>query len=598
MIKFLKLSWPLALFFVYACSPISEKYVAFHGDSFSERETPAKVYSGSSEELINDGYLLIGYSDYTQDIQTCFNGLQCRPKSEIESKEGSILKDAAAKGGDLVTILERDVTLVPESTSICNYYTTTSWTDNKGNTHYIKTCASSTTYSGHKEIWTRRALIWRKEPQLATAKANYRAFHKAKQILEQTYNVKKEDETDNSKLSISEQLPGQAKLSKSLFNKEANQSKSLRTLVKNIEPEKAKLWRDKNDRNLFMAALKDKDWDLVWELLKFDIDWTHIDKQGLRTIDYLLVRCSPEQCERVFTRQAGIKEGLKDSDKLYKVVSFSRNPDIFNYLKQKNIPLNNKFGQYDSHLLITLSMYNSHQIANLLKLYPNLINKPDNRGFTAIFYAASAGNLNAMKILIDKGAKFTKKINKDTLLHIAVESNKPEVINYVTRLGIPLNTKGKNELTALYRSIFMKKWRSYQAIKRLSPDYHAPEKILISALKKLLEQDDPSLFESFLSKVDFKSMPKNLLQSLLAYAVVNQKSHHIDAIVKKGANVNFIYKNTNLLSKAIEYKNMKLVKTLIRNGAQVSGLSLQQAVINGDAFMVKIIREHQFSKTH
>src|SRR5699024_3040854 len=50
---------------------------------------------------------------------------------------------------------------------------------------------------------------------------------------------------------------------------------------------------------------------------------------------------------------------------------------------------------------------------------------------TPLHFAASAGDLNKIKILVEEGADVLARNNHDTVLHQAVNSNNEEVIKFV-----------------------------------------------------------------------------------------------------------------------------------------------------------------------
>lgn len=64
-------------------------------------------------------------------------------------------------------------------------------------------------------------------------------------------------------------------------------------------------------------------------------------------------------------------------------------------------------------------------------------------GWTALQIAANQGQLEVVKVLIDKGAdiNYQHPISKNTALHLAALSNHPEVVTYLISKGADVNIK-------------------------------------------------------------------------------------------------------------------------------------------------------------
>jgi len=169
-----------------ATVPLEIKYQSFNNREYSSRSVPAKIVKGKLSDLLGSQYLLIGYLDVRRNIRKCFEDNSCTDISDVMPSENDILQQAANRGGDLVFLLEtRDIT-EKTSKSKCTSMSYSSTVVN-GIVQVIPTCSSYQTINGLLDAKVSRALIWRKEPSLATPEANAAAIEKALKALDKVY---------------------------------------------------------------------------------------------------------------------------------------------------------------------------------------------------------------------------------------------------------------------------------------------------------------------------------------------------------------------------------------------------------------------------
>jgi hypothetical protein len=81
---------------------------------------------------------------------------------------------------------------------------------------------------------------------------------------------------------------------------------------------------------------------------------------------------------------------------------------------------------------------------------PHLLSERDFNEATALHHAASAGNVQALRLLIDLGADINaKNISESTPLHFAAAHNHPKTISLLMEHGAELNVKNDAEYTPL-----------------------------------------------------------------------------------------------------------------------------------------------------
>ena len=70
---------------------------------------------------------------------------------------------------------------------------------------------------------------------------------------------------------------------------------------------------------------------------------------------------------------------------------------------------------------------------------------------SVIHYAARQGDLNRVKLLVEKGADVNEKDDyRSSVLHYAVESGNLEVVQYLVEKGVDVNAKDEKNRTVLH----------------------------------------------------------------------------------------------------------------------------------------------------
>ena len=84
------------------------------------------------------------------------------------------------------------------------------------------------------------------------------------------------------------------------------------------------------------------------------------------------------------------------------------------------------------------------------------INTTSKQKMTALNYAINANNLDAIKLLIEKGADPNTVVNKETgqtLLMRAAENGRNDLVEALIEAGADINTTSKQKMTALNYAI-------------------------------------------------------------------------------------------------------------------------------------------------
>lgn len=161
---------------------------------------------------------------------------------------------------------------------------------------------------------------------------------------------------------------------------------------------------------------------------------------NLETLEYLL---KLKQQENIPVNDIVDSDG---NTLLHKAIAYSQH-DIVRYLIKNHPSLlscGNLKGLLPIHMAVMLTSADlSSQMMQIVRLVAResrkWINKRDAQGWTPCMYAASEGNYEALKYLVDNvGAKVSKCTKRDrmNLMHLGVQSGDLDVIQYLLiRMG-------------------------------------------------------------------------------------------------------------------------------------------------------------------
>ncbi|XP_012546881.3 ankyrin repeat domain-containing protein 39 [Bombyx mori] len=83
-----------------------------------------------------------------------------------------------------------------------------------------------------------------------------------------------------------------------------------------------------------------------------------------------------------------------------------------------------------------------------------IVNAPDNSGYTALHYAARSGHLDICKILLQNGANINAVTHgKVTSLHKAVAAGEVFVVKYLIQSGAKIDLQDNDGQTVLHKAV-------------------------------------------------------------------------------------------------------------------------------------------------
>lgn len=213
---------------------------------------------------------------------------------------------------------------------------------------------------------------------------------------------------------------------------------------------------------------------------------------------------------------------------------------------------------------------NSNSVKLLIDNGAN-VNATDNNLFTPLHEACKNPNgYKIVKLLIETGAKIDVETqNGKTPLQIALENKKaPEIANYLTAKGAKINATIDNMILAI-------------------------------------EAENFNLIQLLFKNGYQINQKNNKGYSELVYAIINNKLHIVEFLLKKGADPNYgkMYPNKYALDFAVEQNNYQLVKLLLDNDAKIHTYNesftnpLHIAAKNNYIKILKLLKSHLYKKT-
>jgi ankyrin repeat protein len=230
------------------------------------------------------------------------------------------------------------------------------------------------------------------------------------------------------------------------------------------------------------------------------------------------------------------------------------------------------------------------------------INKPDEKGWTALDYAIRADSIEGVEFCINKGADVNREIEKHdyaTPLHFAAKySRKPEIIEILVKHGAKIDALDMCEYSPV----------NYAAFHNANPDI----------IKKLVELgSDINEYNVFLSAFQSACLSNPSLeviktiirlgadfdvQDALCFAAVNKNVYILKYMLKLGGDINTKSKTLGKdfpLHNAVYNKNSEVLKFLLKKGAyktinakdEFGNTPLISAVFPGNLENIKILLE-------
>lgn len=581
-------------------APVVEHYTAFQGKSFSARTKPAKLFHGNVADLMQHGYLLIGYTDFQHNIQICYDNNSCTRVSKNDRTMDELLERAAQRGADRVQVLYSALKLVPKTLSICTGYTTTTYTDKDGHIHYMTVCAGYVYYNGYMESWTKRALLWRYAPKLASAKNNYRAVQKAVAIL-------RPDKSKNNKANVSRRNPRKIEtpLVRHQPDREDLYGVQLVTAIENanyeflaaqLKTEKLVQWQRRHQMNLLMLALAMHHAAVSRWLIVQPVKWNQENEKGYSALEYAIAYARPADVKALLKKQPELAVRLRHREKIYRSLATAGSPAMLDYLLTKGFSVNGRVG---SHSLLYLATAHGNEVLaeRLLALHAKVVSEAGAEP-TVLEAACGRKEYALVVALLREGARVNEADKfGNTALHYAAAYGTAGIVKLLIAHGARVNVFNKKNVSPLYAALGKRQWKTAELLMRHGVDYKPPGvKVLLGILHGMLYESPASTLDLFLKKTNLLRIRKlrRLSAAVLVACAKYCSEEKMSVLFDNGAKVHSAPRGKPLFQWAYESRNVGALEAMIRHGyraREVGALTpLQRALVSGDVTLVKAYR--------
>lgn len=455
------LAWLVCVMLAGCIPPQVVQYTSFHERDFSQRNQPATLQQKPAAELLNGGYLLIGYLDLRRNVRTCYEDGQCVAHSDPIPSNDDLLSEAASRGGDVVSLLDERTVIEQRDKSICtNTYTTVIMVNNapQVSTH----CSAYRTIPGKIEARISRALIWRLDPEAARGEANAHAIDVAMKTLEAAY---REDEAKTT-VATGSTLSGAAKTSGQNANMDelsreiyrAIGDNDTRQLYRLARDGKLQAWKGDNDRSALMTAISADRFDAALTLLAIDRGLDRRDSNGYSAVNYAAARGNLSLLQELIKAGYDVRQKSTGGASLLFSAIYNPNQDNFQWLLGQGLDPKERTKQDETLLMAAAAAGQPKSIERLIALGLD-VNQGDQNGATALMYAAYRGQLPAMQALLKAKARLdVVDTDGNTPLHNAAAGGQRDMLQLLLQRGVQINAEDKKGRSPLISAMADGKW--------------------------------------------------------------------------------------------------------------------------------------------
>lgn len=437
------------------------KYSSFQNREYSSRAKPAEVQQKTTAELLSGGYLLIGYIDLRRNVRTCYEDNSCVNHSDKPPEPGELQQEAAAKGGDVVTVLEERTILEKNDKSVCTRTTTTYIYVNKQMIPQT-ICASSVQIAGRQEAKISRALVWRHDPVAANSDANANAIEAALKAVEKTYAEDEKRGTPSAQAkegldsaAIRDGMQDDA-LSMSIYRAIAhNDQLALETLDREG---KLRSWEDGKKRSPLMVALFMNYFDAARTLLVIDKGLARRDDFGLSALDYALARAELPLIKEMLAAGYDLRSHSIHGGQPQFHAAINRDPEVMPWIEAQGFDPKAKTKDDQTTLMFAAEAGNEVAVRRLAGMGIGIEEKNRDQR-TALMLAAMEGSLPATKALLELGAN-PKLVDNfgNNAAHFAAHGGNLEVLKLMLDAKIDFSAHNSKQLSVLGVAIASQRW--------------------------------------------------------------------------------------------------------------------------------------------
>lgn len=477
------------------------KYSSFQEREYSARTKPAEVQKKTTAELLSGGYLLIGYIDMRRNVRTCYEDNSCTNHSDKPPEPGELQQEAAAKGGDVVTVLEERTILDRNDKTVCTRYTTTYMYINKQMIPQT-TCVSSIVVPGTQEAKISRALVWRHDPVAANSDANANAIEAALKAVEKTYAEDEKRGTPGAQttatldsVAIRDGMKNDA-FSMSVYKAIANND---RLALESLNREgKLRNWEDGKKRSALMVALFMNYFDAARTLLVIDKGLAQRDGFGLSALDYALARAELPLIKEMLAAGYDLRAHSLHGGQPQFHAAINPDPEVMPWIEAQGFDPKAKTKDNQTTLMFAAEAGNEVSVRRLVGLGVGIEEKNRDKR-TALMLALSEGSLPASRALLELGANTALVDGFDNnAAHFAAHGGNLDVVKLMLDRRVDFSAQNSKQLNALGVAIASERWAVADFLLERKHSIVMPGLKPDSAASYLIEKNQPGTLQRYM----------------------------------------------------------------------------------------------------
>lgn len=585
--------------------PTVERYTSLQPTDYKERNQPAERYEGSPNELFEKGYLLIGYTDYTINVQTCYNDGTCNNHSDAKDLGSKLMYSAGERGADKVIILSTKLELISSTKSVCNYFNTSTFTDKDGNTHTITTCASYRYYPGHRESWQRRALFFRHQPDRDNAEKNYIAVRKAMESFERTNKNDGEKKGEPQVVGLREDfsLAEQAVDDYGAQLIVAVDAGNKDFLQKQTQSQELAEWEKKNKINLLMIAYF-RGASLAARFLETQPRrWDTTTDKGYNAYHAAIGFADVENLKQLEKLHPYlVQHDRRFLENIAKSISMAKHSTVVSYFKQKQFDLNMALAPEHCTILHYSVLLDNLPVTKALVGAGADLERKCKDGSTPLLLAGMASSPKIFVFLVSSNANMRgTDLGGNTVLHYAATKSSAETLRYLLTLPqLDVQKKNAKDVDACVVAISQKNWQAVAPIIEKGALCEFPkEEHAVAAMGLLMREGTPNALRAYIQRTHSAEnfeVGKGALLGTYCAQVCNQEK--MEMLIALGLPPTQRYNGKSLFNIAREKNNEGAMVAILRKSysepkAMSDNYMLRNAIVTGDSKLVNIIRTAQ-----
>ncbi|XP_051164216.1 alpha-latrotoxin-Lhe1a-like [Leptopilina boulardi] len=207
---------------------------------------------------------------------------------------------------------------------------------------------------------------------------------------------------------------------------------------------------DKRDRSILHSAVGSYNFDMVIFLVEQGAN-VHAKDENDQSVLHLAASYGILEMVKFLVQKGGIIHGKDQCGRsVIHSAAQSGNCDLVKFLIDEGANVHAK-GEDNRSVLEVAVIFNHWNIVEfLLKQCDDQITAEDKNGFSIFHYACRNGNLEMIKLLLERGAKINVKTkNGKSVLHNAAKHDDLKLVKFLVEHGADINAKDKNGKSVL-----------------------------------------------------------------------------------------------------------------------------------------------------